>query len=239
MISAPVQSPFGPFFNLTGLFPEGTFAYLLLKGNRGVSPEAIEAFLALRGHGEIRVHKVDQVHSDKVVRAQDAPCEADAIVVTRPGEAARVVTADCVPLLIASPEGRAAAVHAGWRGTLSMIASRAIGEIGSDPSRLAAYIGPLIGPCCYVVDERRHEAFREAFGEAVPPRQGQEPCRLDLSALNASLLIKGGLAPGRIFREERCTSCAVELCCSYRRDGDRAGRMAAVIGLERRGCKGQ
>ena len=235
MISAPMQSPFGPFFALTSLFPKGTFAYFLLKGNQGVSPESIEAFLAWRGHGTIKVHKVDQVHSNKVVSANEAPCEADAIVVTRPGEAARVVTADCVPLLIASQDGRAAAVHAGWRGTLAKIASRAIAEIGSPPSRLAAYVGPSIGPCCYAVDAERHRSFREVFGEAVKPRAGQEPYRLDLSALNAALLTEAGVAPEKIFREERCTSCAVELCCSYRRDGERAGRMAAVIGLERRG----
>ena len=234
MKSEPAASSFGPFFDLTAHFPRGVFAYFLLKGNSGAAPETVAAFLASRGHEAIKVHRADQVHSATVVHADKTPCEADAIIVTSPGEAARVVTADCVPILMASPGGRAAAVHAGWRGTLANISARALEALGAKPSSVSAYIGPAIGPCCYAVDEGRHRAFQEAFPEIVPRHVSEEPLRLDLSAINAALLMKAGVPRENIFREARCTSCDDALCCSYRRDGERAGRMVAVIGLERR-----
>ena len=233
MLSEPETSSFGPFFDLTAIFPRGVFAYFLLKGNSGGAPETVAAFLASRGHEGIKVHRVDQVHSATVVPADKTPCEADAIIVTSPGEAARIVTADCVPILLASSDGRAAAVHAGWRGTLAGITYSALNALGANPATVSAYLGPAIGPCCYTVDASRHGLLREAFPEIVPMHVSKEPRRLDLSAINAALLSKAGVPRERIFREARCTSCDDALCCSYRRDGERAGRMVAVIGLER------
>ncbi len=233
MKSEPVASSFGPFLDLTPILPGGVFAYVLLRGNNGAAPETVSAFLASRGHGDIRVHRVDQVHSNKAVLAVDTPCEADAIVVTSPGQAARVVTADCVPILLASPGGRAAAVHAGWRGTLAGVAARALKALDAAPETVSAYLGPAIGPCCYAVGADRYSLFCEAFPGIVPVRPSEMPCRLDLSTINAALLREAGVAGERIFIEARCTSCDDALCCSYRRDGERAGRMVAVIGLER------
>ena len=65
-------------------------------------------------------------------------------------------TADCVPILISSGDGRiVAAVHAGWRGTVSGIVRAAIGkmleEFGTRPAHIHAAIGPGIGKCCYEV----------------------------------------------------------------------------------------
>ncbi len=233
MDSEVFSSPEGPYLNLTGRFPEGIYAYFLLKGHAGVSPEEIARFLAGRGHEVSAVHRVDQVHSARVVESEETPCEADAILCRRPGEAVRVVVADCVPLLLASGDGTAvAAVHAGWRGTLGRIAEAALSALGSDPEKVVAFLGPSVGPCCYRVDASRHARFREAFGGVTGPSGADGADRLDLAAINAARLAARGVRPERLHRETRCTSCDVALCCSYRRDGERAGRMAAVIGRE-------
>jgi hypothetical protein len=219
----------GPYLDLGGLFPAGVFAYLTLKGDHDVSPEGLSLFLQGRGLPRMPVHRVDQVHSDRVAASDRAPCAADAIVCDRPGEAVRVVTADCVPILLSAADGvRVAAVHSGWKGTLARIVERAALALSPEPSGLTAYVGPAVGSCCYRVDESRHRVFREAFPGWVDPA-GPVPS-LDLAGLNVRMLAALGLAPERIHVESRCTACEALICCSYRRDGERAGRMAAVIG---------
>ncbi len=219
----------GPFIDVSGLFPEPVFAYVTLKGGSETDEASLLDFLKERGHRCSRVHRVEQVHSGRVVAADRAPCEADGVTCDRPGEAVRVVTADCVPVLLATRDGRrVAAVHAGWKGTLARIVETAVRRLrdGND-SGVTAYIGPAIGPCCYTVGEERLAAFQAAFPGWV---QTAGRRTLDLPALNARMLERAGLREDEVHREDRCTACSIGLCCSYRRDGDAAGRMAAVIG---------
>ncbi len=74
----------------------------------------------------------------------------DALTTKWPRLALTVVTADCVPVLMAGG-GRIAAVHAGWRGLAESILPAAIGRFESDPEAIVALVGPAIGPCCYEV----------------------------------------------------------------------------------------
>jgi YfiH family protein len=223
----------GPFLDLTPLFPEGIFAMLTLNGFADVSPETLSGFLGDRGLGRVVVHRVEQVHSDRVAFSREAPCQADAIISEEAGEAVRVVTADCVPILMARRDGSAvAAVHAGWKGTLARIVSGTVRSLSRDGGRdLIAYLGPAIGPCCYSVGGERVDLFREAFPGWLPREAGVD--RLDLPAINVRLLEESGVPSESIQVEERCTACSVGLCCSYRRDGTSAGRMAALIGRRR------
>lgn len=229
MLNEVRHSPRGPYLDVSHLFPEGIFAFLTLRGFAGTDPEEQRDFLDEAGHPVRRVHRVEQVHSGTVVDTSLAPCAADGLVGSAPGEAVRVVTADCVPILLASVEGlHYAAVHAGWKGTLARIVQAAVRAMDAAPTTLTAYIGPAVGPCCYAVDSERHGMFETEFpGWLAPAREGPS---LDLQHLNALQLLEAGLLPSAIHTEARCTACEVGLCCSYRRDGDRAGRMAALIG---------
>ncbi len=226
--AVPRRSPQGPYLDLSALFPRGVFAALTLRGFAAVSPEGLAAFLAGLGHEGAVVHRVEQVHSGRVVELSESPCEADALLSRRPGHFVRVVTADCVPVLMASEDGSAvAAVHAGWKGTLLRIAQTAARRFPS-PEKLTAWIGPSVGPCCYAVDAERHLAFLREFPGWVP-EEGPRTV-LDLADLNARLLEEAGVPKDRVFRDGRCTACHPLLFCSYRRDGEGAGRMAALIG---------
>lgn len=233
MLSEVRRSSRGGFLDVSHLFPEPLFALVTLAPFGGTSPAELSAFLAEQGLGAIEVHRVDQVHSGRVVEWAEAPCEADALVCSQPGHAVRVVTADCVPILMATSDGaRFAAVHAGWKGTLARIAeTAALRTTASRCQDLAAYVGPAIGACCYAVDGARYAAFAEAFPERVDPACRDR--RLDLPGLNAAMLSGIGVPLASITMEERCTACGDGLCCSYRRDGDGAGRMAAIIGKRR------
>lgn len=198
--------------------------------DRAVDPYAgADRLLAARGFGAVA--RAQQVHGDVVVTARDAAtaaCAADAITVA-PGQAAVIRVADCVPILLLHPgRRRAAAVHAGWRGTYASIAEKALALLG-DPAGTVAYVGPAIGVCCYEVSDELADKFTARFGAgAWLRREGARP-HLDLPALNAGLLRRAGA--GQVVVEERCTRDAPDLH-SFRRDGEAAGRLAAFVAVE-------
>lgn len=179
--------------------------------------------------------ELKQVHSARVVATgQWRPgLEADALVTRRSGTRLAVKTADCVPVLLLDPVRRAAAaIHAGWRGTVQGIVLAAVGEMGrlygSRPEDLIAALGPAIGGCCYEVGPEVAVQFRDWF----PERNDLErKTRIDLRAALRRQLLAAGLKEGRIDSTEVCTCCGGAEFHSWRRDGERAGRMFSAIAL--------
>jgi hypothetical protein len=180
---------------------------------------------------------LDQIHSDIIVKAEGARgClgAGDGLITGVAGLMLGVRTADCVPILLVDERRRAvAAVHAGWRGTLARIAARAIEamtrEYGSQPEDLIAAIGPCIGRCCYEVGPDVARAFGAWFPELPAPRG---PAHLDLEEANRRILAAAGVPAMRIHAAGLCTGCRARDFHSYRRDGLRAGRLLAAIGLK-------
>lgn len=181
-----------------------------------------------------------QVHGARVARLQPAGDvalgEADAVVSTLPGVPVAVVTADCVPILLASESGRAVcAVHGGWRGLAGgVVEAGAVALAGVAPGeRLRAAIGPHIGHCCYEVDEPVLDALRRRFGSALDrAARASRPGHawLDLGVLAREALMRSGISPDAVASLPRsCTHCHPQLFHSYRRDGAAAGRMAHWI----------
>ena len=178
------------------------------------------------------VRRPVQVHGAAVVCADagDALGEADAALATRPGVAVGIVTADCVPVLIAAG-GAVAAVHAGWRGLAAGVIPSAVEALGkaAPGASLVAAVGPCIGPCCYEVDAPVLDAMRRRFGAALDGAQhATRPghARLDLPALAREALLGAGLAAPRVgLVAGACTRCDAARFHSFRRDGAAAGRM--------------
>ena len=174
-----------------------------------------------------------QVHSAGVCVAGsfgDREMEGDALVTAEPDRAIGVRTADCVPILLLDPRTRAiAAVHAGWRGTVALVASNAIEKMrlrfGSDPRYLEAAIGPCIRACCYEVSEDVAARFSAS---SVRTCASARP-HLDLAAANGEQMIHSGLTAERIFDCGLCTFCNPGLFYSYRREPDDPGRMLSAI----------
>jgi YfiH family protein len=183
-----------------------------------------------------------QVHGIRVVsaaacRSQPAP-EADAVVSLEPGVPVAVVTADCVPVLLAAPAGRAvAAIHAGWRGLADGVLAASVEALvrasGAAPAELAAGIGPHIGPCCYEVDAPVLDALGAGHGARLP--QAARPARpghamLDLGLLAEAALAGVGIPTSAIGRAAAaCTRCDAVRFHSFRRDGPRSGRLVHFI----------
>jgi len=184
-------------------------------------------------HGLARPRQVHGAAVWEVRGAADAAgLEADAVVCRIAGVAVGVVTADCVPVLLAWRGGRAvAAVHAGWRGLAAGVVHAGVEALcRGAPEAAAAAIGPYVGPCCYEVDEPVLRAIEARFGQELPSgavRPGRPGhAWLDLGALVAADLRIAGLQAGAVSRATAaCTSCDSERFHSFRRDGPRSGRL--------------
>jgi YfiH family protein len=139
-----------------------------------------------------------QVHSATVVIAGETPpaeqrkVKADGLFTTD-RHPIGIQTADCLPVLIASRDGKAAAaVHAGWRGLHLGILLEAVKTFiqsgmqstydvraSYSASDLAIAIGPAIGPCCFEVSQETIDAFESSWGylwkNSSKPYSNQQP----------------------------------------------------------------
>ena len=215
--------------------------------HRLLSERGIEHELAVEDPGlspaTVRPHQVHGVDVSLVdEQGRLSLPEADAVISRQPGVDVGIVTADCVPILVAIDEGRAVcAIHAGWRGLAAGVVENALSVLwGGDSLRggdRVAVVGPHIGSCCYEVDEPVLEALRSRYPQWLdavcrPSRPGH--VHLDLAKAVTEVLLEAGFQPEQIgFLPDSCTSCSSEGFHSYRRDGKRAGRMLHRIAARR------
>jgi purine-nucleoside/S-methyl-5'-thioadenosine phosphorylase / adenosine deaminase len=178
-----------------------------------------------------------QVHGASVASPQECASgiDADAVVARGPSPPVGVVTADCVPVLAASADGRSvAAVHAGWRGLAAGVIGAGIDALrrAAPDQTLRAVIGPRIGACCYEVDAPVLDALRYFDADLDAATSASRPGHhwLDLGALSRSALVRAGVSPSEIGTvPDACTSCDARRFHSHRRDGPRAGRLVHWI----------
>lgn len=194
------------------------------------------------------VRRPRQVHGSRVVSASACdprqPPAADGVLGTRGDGPVAVVTADCVPVLLASEDGLAvAALHAGWRGLAAGVLETGVAALAAAaPGRaLRAVVGPHIGPCCYEVDRPVLDALRARHAgrlDAAIHRPRGEHADLDLGALAASTLEAAGLRTREIASvRPGCTACEPRRFHSYRRDGPAAGRLLHHISASPEGTR--
>jgi YfiH family protein len=161
---------------------------------------------AVTGNPATPLITVRQIHSNLVLRAGAAPSKpvkADGLITDEPGLLLSVMTADCIPILIADRRRRVVgAFHAGWRGTVQRIVECGVGrmrlEFGSRPEDLIAAIGPGNSACCYSVGEEVQAAFEsqfvyacELFSEVYDP----DPVRLKYPMLFLNQRAPGHASP--------------------------------------------
>ena len=165
--------------------------------------------------------------------------EADAVVSCIGGLPVGIVTADCVPVLVASEDGRfVAAIHAGWRGLAAGVIEAGVAALRVEcgERNLIAAVGPAARACCYEVDEPVWTGLAVRYGRALDDDEILHPTRpghgmLDLPALAARALEICGLKATSIGMTHcECTICAPGRFESFRRDGAAAGRLRHFIG---------
>jgi YfiH family protein len=165
-----------------------------------------------------------QVHGTTVLTVDgatpdDAIADADGVASTASGVAALVLTADCLPIALATPAA-VAMVHAGWRGLADGVVEAGVRAIRAlDPvGELAAAIGPGAGGCCYEVGDEVAACF-----PGVPRRADR---RIDLKAIAADRLVAAGVR--RLLDVERCTMCEPDIFFSHRASGGLTGRQGGL-----------
>jgi polyphenol oxidase len=141
-----------------------------------------------------------------------------------------VFTADCLSVFIYDPLTPCIAlVHAGWRGTRSGIATRAVALLkqyyNARTQQMRVFLGPCIRQCCYQVGE---ECAALCAG-GVEEREGA--LYLDLIRMNRHQLCNAGIADMHIEDSGVCTSCHHDDYFSFRRHGSGCGRMMSVMML--------
>jgi polyphenol oxidase len=241
-LAAPFK-PFGEHVALTlgearvvfttrrGGVSAGPYATLNLGLLTGDEPEAVHANrdrLARQvGAPWKRFARGRQVHGVAVRRvralpAGELPEPADGQATALTGVPAIVLTADCLPIALAST-GTVAMLHAGWRGLAGDLMAegvKALGELGGlGPVRAA--IGPGAGRCCYEVGEEVHAHFASVPGARAGARN------LDLAAIAKAKLAEAGVA--EVHDLGLCTMCRPGLFFSHRRDRGTTGRQAGVV----------
>jgi hypothetical protein len=188
-----------------------------------------------------------QVHSADVAEVTvpwplDARPKADAMVTTRPGVALGISTADCAPVLFADPEaGVIGAAHAGWRGAVTGVVEATVqrmSELGADPRRVHASVGPCIAQASYEVGPEFPQPFLAQDPENrrfFLPSKRAGHFMFDLPGYVVSRLQVLGLAAVEHTGHDTCAEA--DLFFSYRRmtmAGEKDyGRGLSVIALNR------
>ncbi len=146
-----------------------------------------------------------------------------------------VLTADCLPVLMASVDGQqVAAVHGGWKGLQAGILGNALkhfDQAGVARSQLRVAIGPSIKSCCYEVSAD----FRALWPGANPPWHNQRPAPtrpaalplppalntdglwFDLAGYALRLLAQQDIDASQVETIDLCTCCHTPMLGSYRR----------------------
>ena len=153
-----------------------------------------------------------------------------------------VKTADCVPILLSSKDGKeVSAVHAGWRGTVSDIVTKAAEKFTCAKEDILCAIGPCIGVCCYEVGEEVYEAVKRLFDfkgmENLVDNMFRNVCtcsaqtkkKANLPEINKQLLLNFGIPEENIDVSGICTACHEDEFFSHRASGGFSGTFVSAI----------
>jgi polyphenol oxidase len=195
----------------------------------GVGPRAL--FTSQQVHGE------EIIHVDDMTQEEASSKQADALITSTRDRAVGVRTADCAPILCAVDDGSAvAAIHAGWRGAVSMLIPSTIRQLcerASVPaSRVVACVGPCIGMDAFEVGPEVVAAVRgcDASLPSSLVRAGNgDRHHVDLAAVCAHRLRQCGVVEVETLRQ--CTATDADAYFSHRRDAGKTGRQISVIAL--------
>ncbi len=219
----------------SGGVSEGPFGAMNLGAHTDDDAAAVaENRRRLREYARLEREPVwlSQVHGNRVVDADAghaSPPEADGSWSRATGTACAVLTADCLPVLLAARDGSVVgAAHAGWRGLAAGVIEQTVSAMRADPDSLLAWLGPAIAQPAFEVGDEVRAAFvsQNAAAEAAFERNEHGRWQADLYLLARQRL--GQLGVASISGGGLCTYTDSTRFYSYRRQA-KCGRMATLI----------
>jgi YfiH family protein len=194
-------------------------------------PDALEARRrALVDRPWVWLHQVHGAGVEVVSRAtvdRVAGVDADGLVTADPDLVLAIQTADCLPVVLWSPEGVIGAAHAGWRGLdAGVVEATAAAMRGLGATVIEARIGPCIHVECYEFGADDLDQVAARFGDEVRGRSASGAPALDLPRAFGVAARRAGI--GAWGSEGSCTSCHPDRWYSYRARAE-SGRMATVV----------
>jgi YfiH family protein len=234
------------FFGRKGGVSTGLYESLNCGPGSGDDREAVlqnrwRASRALSPHGRLvtmyQVHSANALIVNEPWEIADSP-RADGLATSTPGVMLGILAADCAPVLMCDPQARViGAAHAGWQGALSGITDSVISamvRLGARVERIAAAIGPCIGPAAYEVGDEFEARFAAADAAnsrffTKPPATGR--WHFALASYVADRLKRANISSVELL--ERSTYEEEENFFSYRRTTHRKesdyGRQLSAI----------
>lgn len=163
--------------------------------------------------------------------------EADGYVTKEKGVPLAIFTADCTPLLLADEiNGVIAAVHCGWRSSVSDIMKNAVDamiSIGADVNYIKASMGPAIQKCCFEVGKEVVDECIRLIGELpqelCSDSKNEGKYMLDLKGVIRVRLLQLGLKDENIEILNECTMCNQTKYWSHRGTKGVRGSQANII----------
>lgn len=161
----------------------------------------------------------------------------DAVITNVPQICIGVSTADCIPIIIYDDvHHAAAAIHAGWRGTVARIVKKAVAALqaayGSQPTELQAWIGPGISLKNFEVGQEVYDQFAEAGFQMECIAMKYEKWHIDLPMCNRMQLEEAGVPLQSIRQMAVCTYDQTDDYFSARRLGINSGRIYTGVILQ-------
>jgi len=183
---------------------------------------------------------LSQVHGTRVVDLsvaldQAGPPEADASIAILPNQVCTIMSADCLPVLLADVRGtHVGAAHAGWRGLAQGVIEQTIAAMrAAGADQMTAWLGPAIGPQVFEVGSEVCQAFAHLGAQAraafLPVPGKADKFLADLPALARITLHRAGVT--QVHGGTDCTVSNPTKFYSFRRD-QIAGRMASLIWIK-------
>ena len=177
---------------------------------------------------------INQTHSSICIDASltERVIEADASFTLNPGTLCSILTADCLPVFVSKKDGTMVGVaHAGWKGLISGVIENLIRSFDCIGTDLVVHLGPAISMNSFEVGKEIKDMYlskNKNFDRAFNFQNHKyyldlyEAARVIFESFNV-VSISGG---------DRCTFKESDHFFSYRRDGDKSGRMAHLIWMK-------
>ena len=155
----------------------------------------------------------------------------DGFISVTPGLALAIQVADCGAVLFGDAENKViGAAHAGWRGAVGGIVLKTIQkmmELGAEAESIRVFVSPCLAQHNFEVGDE----VAKHFSEHLVDRVNYAKPHVDLKGLIKNQLLDSGIREEYIQLDDRCTIDHESLFYSYRREGEKSGRMVGVIKL--------